>query len=102
MKKYRIDLQPAPYQSIDLIMAGQSYTLVIQWHSQLSLYTCDLLLNGVALMRCKGLTIDTDLLQQLQLEIGQLYLRAKDNASLNDAVPTLQNLGVTNELIYAI
>ncbi|AUR83834.1 hypothetical protein NVP1042O_46 [Vibrio phage 1.042.O._10N.286.45.B8] len=94
MSRFKIPLpQNEPFIKTSVALGDSEYELNLDWSYNGSFYRVRLLNEGVELpIGGKGLNPGVDLLEQLKLGIGKLYLEG--------AQPTLDNLGLDNRLVY--
>lgn len=97
---YEIPLSPDP-QTFRIQLAGVDYSVTVVWNAQALCWVMDLSLagGGDALIQGCPLVTGLDLLAQYRhLGIGGSLVVQTDYDS--DAVPTLDNLGITGRLYF--
>lgn len=94
MSRFSFSLpQNEPYIAALITLGDDEYEIRLDWSYNGSFYRVRILREGVELpIGGKGLNPNVDLLEQLKLGIGKLYLEG--------AQPTLDNLGLDNRLVY--
>jgi hypothetical protein len=88
-----IKIEPAPFQRLKADV-GLLITLFINWSTRYEYFTVDIYDGETPITLGRGFHPDIDLFQGLNLGLGRLYLSGKE--------PTVENLGVENQLIHEV
>lgn len=101
MTPYEIPLTPEA-QSFHITLGGIDYSLRLLWNAPDSVWLLDLNdTNGTPILQGIPLVTGVDLLAQFAyLGLGGQLVAQTDNAP--DAVPTVDNLGVTGRLYFVV
>ena len=94
MSQFKIPLPSGqPYIKANVTLGGVDYRLHLDWSYNGGYYRVTMLDGETNLpISGKGLHAGVDILETSRLGIGKLFIRG--------AEPTVENLGIDNELIY--
>lgn len=91
--KYKLSVTTGvPYQRFSVNVDGHSLSFALRWLQNYSYFAVDIYENGEPVTLGKGLNPDINLVRGLNTALGAIYLSGSQ--------PTIDNLGVSNMLVY--